>query len=216
MSLSPTSNTIVRVSLSWLVGLAVSGSAAMSQESPSDTSTDRVEQEIEAMVKERGQMLPQVIDGKLTLPPLAAVSIATDTIGNGRAPEGFRGGKPSPARPLPEDASSRGLDWNWSVANWAAANTFSHPRYFEDRMLERHGHERFPYLQPFASGARFFTTVPMLPYLMTVRHPCDCESTLGYYRSGSCAPVMLQRPPLDRRAVLVEAGTVAGLIVAFP
>ena len=35
-------------------------------------------------------------------------------------------------------------------------------------MLERHGHERWCCAQPLASGARFFLTVPMMPYLMTV------------------------------------------------
>ncbi len=182
---------------------------------PADT-PDRVEQEISEMVREREQWLPQVQDGGLALPPIAAVSTETGSIGNGRIPEGFRGGKPSPTQPLPEDARERGEDWNWAVSNWAAANTFSHPRYFEDRMLERHGQERFPCLTPITSGARFFATVPMMPYLMTVRPPCECESTMGYYRSGSCGPVMLQRPPLERNAAVVQAGVVAGVIVAFP
>ena len=117
---------------------------------------------------------------------------------------------------LPEDSVGRGENWSWSVSNWAASNNFSHPRYFEDRMLERHGHERFPLMTPICGGARFFTTIPMLPYLMTVRPPCECESTLGYYRSGSCTPGLWQRPPLERNAVLVESAVVSGLIIAFP
>jgi hypothetical protein len=83
-------------------------------------------------------------------------------------------------------------------------------------MVERHGHLQLGHLEPFASGARFFATVPMLPYLMTIRDPCDCEYTLGYYRPGSCAPVMLQRPPLDRRAVIVESAAIAGAVIAIP
>jgi hypothetical protein len=83
-------------------------------------------------------------------------------------------------------------------------------------MLERHGHERFPALQPLASGARFFATVPMMPYLMSLSHPCDCESTLGYYRSGSCAPILHQQPPWDPKAALVEAAAVASVIAIFP
>jgi len=139
-----------------------------------------------------------------------------DDIGNGRIPAGFRGEDEAIIEALPESASDRGAPWNWTVSNWVAPNTFSNPRYFEDRMLERHGQKRFGYLQPFASGARFFATVPMLPYLMAIRDPCDCEYTLGYYRSGSPTPVMMQRPPRDRRAIIAESAAVAGVMIAFP
>ena len=123
---------------------------------------------------------------------------------------------------MPESGNERADVWNWTICSWAAANTFSNPRYFEDRMLERHGHQRLAnhrfgkHLQPVASGARFFATVPMLPYLMTVRDPCDCEYTLGYYHAGSRTPGLLQRPPLDRRALIMESAVVAGVMVAFP
>tara|TARA_R110002049_G_scaffold27321_2_gene93982 strand:+ start:41263 stop:41838 length:576 start_codon:yes stop_codon:yes gene_type:complete len=159
---------------------------------------------------------PRVEGGRIVLPILTAPTIQTADIGNGRVPEGFREGEPQPTQMLPESPADRGESWNWSVGQWAAADTFSHPRYFEDRMLERHGHERYPHLQPLASGARFFATVPMLPYLMIVRDPFECESTLGYYRSGSCAPIMLQRPPYERRAAIGEAAAIAGTIIAFP
>ena len=157
--------------------------------------------------------------GRFKLPTLAAPSTSTAKIGNGKTPEGFRGEVATPAVPLAESGDARQLDsgpWAWSVGRWSAANTYSHPRYFEDRMLERHGHERFPALQPMASGLRFFATVPMMPYLMTLSHPCDCESTLGYYRSGSCAPILHQQPPWDREAALVEAAAVASVIAIFP
>lgn len=159
---------------------------------------------------------PRVVGGRFVLPEMIAPSLETTNIGNGRTPEGYLGGEPSRTELLPESPQDRGETWNWTVGHWAAADTFSHPRYFEDRMLERHGHERHPHLQPFVSGARFFATVPMLPYLMTVRDPFDCESTLGYYRSGSCAPVMLQRPPYERRAAIGEAAAIAGAIIALP
>jgi len=159
---------------------------------------------------------PRVQEGRFILPDLIAPSIDMSEIGNQRMPEGFRTEDEELEQWLPESAQQRGEPWQWTVSQWAAANTFSHPRYFEDRMLERHGHERFPYLQPFVSGARFFATVPMLPYLMTVRDPFDYEYTLGYYRSGSRAPVMLQRPPYEKKAALVEAAAIAGAIIAIP
>jgi hypothetical protein len=162
------------------------------------------------------ERVPLVDDGRFVLPTLIAATTETKDIGNGRTPEGFRAGEQSPTRLLPESAQQRQDTWQRTVGQWAAANTFSHPRYFEDRMLERHGHERCHYLQPLVSGARFFSQIPMLPYLATVRPPCDCEYTLGYYRSGSCAPPLLQRPPYERTAVAVEAAAIAGAIIAFP
>jgi len=161
-------------------------------------------------------LVPDVVDGRFRLPPLGVKTIATEDIGNGREPENFWEGKQGNLRPLPERGDDRGSQWNWSVMNWAAANTFSYPLYFEDRMVERHGHVQFGHLQPLAAGARFLATIPMLPYLMTVNDPHDCEYKLGYYRSGSCAPVVIQRPPLERRAVIAEALTLGAIIAIFP
>lgn len=167
-------------------------------------------------VERREDLIPKVEDGHFRLPLLAPPTLSTENIGNGRTPDDFRGQQDSPLQPLPESGGQRGEVWNWSICNWAAANTFSNPRYFEDRMLERHGHQRCGHLQPLASGARFFATVPMLPYLMTVREPCECEYTLGYFRPGSAAPAMLQRPPYERHALIIESAAVAGAIIAFP
>jgi hypothetical protein len=164
----------------------------------------------------RKDIIPELVAGHFRLPPMQAPTIATGDIGNGRVPEGFREGAKTPTESLPESPLQRGGEWERTVCSWAAPNTFSYPRYFEDRMVERHGHLQLGHLEPFASGARFFATVPMLPYLMTIRDPCDCEYTLGYYRPGSCAPVMLQRPPLDRRAVIVESAAIAGAVIAIP
>ena len=176
------------------------------------------EDDAEESDSDRG-LMAYVENGRFVLPDLSAPSISTTTIGNGSIPKGFREGKAPPIRVLPESGQERQLDdqtWAWSVKRWSAANTFSHPRYYEDRMLERHGVERFPELQPLCSGARFFATIPMMPYLMTVNHPCECESTLGYFRSGSCVRPLRQRPPYSRRAVVAEAATISGMIIAIP
>ncbi len=159
---------------------------------------------------------PTVRSGRFELPPLMVATTQTTEIGNGRIPDGFRGEDAQLLAALPESGLQRGVDWDWTVRDWAAPNTFSHPRFFEDRMLERHGHERYPYLQPLASGARFFATIPMLPYLAAVRNPCDCEYSLGYYRTGSCAPALKQRPPYERKAVLAEAAAVATAALVLP
>ncbi|MGV3483894.1 MAG: hypothetical protein ACO1RT_05715 [Planctomycetaceae bacterium] len=162
------------------------------------------------------ERLPVVDSGQMTLPPIMAATTAISEIGNGSAPREFRSEAETLTSDLPEAGFERDAQWVPTNYHFAAANTFSHPRYFEDRMLERHGHERFPHLQPMVSGARFFATFPMLPYLMTVRPPCECEYQMGYFRPGSCVYPYHQRPPYQRDAVIVEAAAIAGASVAIP
>lgn len=161
--------------------------------------------------------LPELVDGRFVMPPLAVRSTDTSDIGNGKVPDGFRSLEDRPLIGLPESGQQRGEDyWTPTLADWAAPNTWSMPRFFEDRMLERHGHERFGCAQPLASGVRFFATVPMLPYLAAITPPCECEYTLGYYRPGSCAPMVYQRPPWDRRAIIAESAAVATGMIVIP
>ncbi len=167
------------------------------------------------------ERLPEVEAGRFVLPPIRAVSIDQKPIGNGKVPEGIQAGDDLQLVLLPEDGYSRlaltgGGAWPQLIRPWAAPNTYSHPLYFEDRMLERHGHERWGCFQPLASGARFFTTLPMLPYLATVQEPCDIVYSKGYYRAGSPVPKFYQRPPLEQRAVIVEAAVVSGTFIALP
>jgi hypothetical protein len=163
------------------------------------------------------ERLPTVTDGgRLNLPPISTATTSTDRIGNGSVPRPFFDEAKQPETPLPEAVQQRDDQWLWSVYSFAAANTFSHPLYFEDVMLERHGHERFPKLQPMISGARFFATVPMLPYLMTIRPPADCEYKLGHFRPGDCVYPYIQRPPYVRNAAIVEAAAITGTAVILP
>jgi hypothetical protein len=163
------------------------------------------------------ESLPLANDsGRIDLPPLRAVTIATDEIGNGSIPKTFDTQAKDPGQALIEEPAQRGPGWAWSSYEFAAANTFSHPLYFEDVMLERHGHERFPMLQPMVSGTRFFATIPMLPYLMTVRNPCDCEYKMGHFRTGDCVHPYCQRPPYVGRAAAVEALWITGAVLVIP
>lgn len=178
------------------------------------TDVDKIDSDGPQSDQER--LVPAVIGGRFQLPPLMAKTIATEQIGNGKTPDNFRQDQPANQVALPEGGSDRAQPWNWSVVQWEAPNAFSYPLYFEDRMLERHGHIRFGHLQPVASGVRFFSTIPMLPYLMTIKSPCDPEYKLGHFRSGSAAPALLQRPPLERRAVVAESLFLGGAIGIFP
>ncbi|WP_164102696.1 hypothetical protein [Candidatus Laterigemmans baculatus] len=157
----------------------------------------------------------RVVDDALVIPPLIAPTTDQSRIGNWTLPEDASRQAFDEIKPLPE-GPDRGPDWSLSAYFWQAPNTWSGPLYFEDVMLERYGHERFPHhLQPLASAARFYATIPALPYLMAVRPPGECYYHLGYYRVGECAPPLLQRPPYERRAALITAG-VAGGMVALP
>ena len=99
---------------------------------------------------------------------------------------------------------------------WTASGLCHKPLYFEDVQLERYGHMAGPWLQPFASGAHFFLTFPILPYKMGLELPNECMYTLGYYRPGSCAPYLFDPIPLSVRAALFEAGGVVGLSYIIP
>ncbi len=163
------------------------------------------------------ERLPTIAEGgRLMLPAITTATTATSEIGNGSLPKSYTGPAERAQETLREQTSDRDPSWGLSNYDFAAANTFSHPLYFEDVMLERHGHERFPKLTPMISGARFFATVPMLPYLMTVRPPCEFEYKMGHFRSGDCVYPYIQRPPYVRNAAIVEAAAIAGASIALP
>lgn len=155
-------------------------------------------------------------DGRFLLPPIEALTTSTKAIGNGEVPLGFRQGEVSPLIRLPESGTDRGVAWQWNSYRWAAANTFSHPLYFEDRMLERHGHQRYPHFQPFVSGGRFVAQAFMLSYLGAISPPSECQYTLGYYRAGSCVPALKQRPPFQRKAAAAQATAIGVGLAILP
>ena len=108
-------------------------------------------------------------------------------------------------------------DWQNEMGfHWTASGVWRYPLYFEDVMLERHGHSRHPLAQPFVSGARFAGGIAALPYNMTLDPMRAPTSALGYYRPGSPAPLVYQRPRWRRDAAAVQAITTTGLIFLIP
>lgn len=99
---------------------------------------------------------------------------------------------------------------------WHPSSICHYPLRFEEAMLERHGHVRFGCLQPLASGARFFATIPMIPYLQTLQPRCEPVYALGNYRPGSCAPLLRDTIPYDSHAAVVESMALAGFFWAAP
>jgi hypothetical protein len=104
----------------------------------------------------------------------------------------------------------------WSYAYYWQASAFCHgPLYFEEVNLERYGYN-CGLLQPAASAAHFFCTIPTLPYQMTVNPPGSCIYTLGQGRPGSYTPFQIHRPPLRWDAAVMQGAVVTGLVFLIP
>lgn len=106
--------------------------------------------------------------------------------------------------------------WVPTTFAWKASGLCHKPLYFENVQLERYGHSWGPYLQPVISQGHFFLSVPVLPYMMGLCPPNECQYTLGYYRPGNCAPYMLDPLPISIRAALFEAGAWTGAAYLIP
>lgn len=107
-------------------------------------------------------------------------------------------------------------DWPEVTYMWKASALCHKPLYFEQAHLERYGHSWGPVVQPFVSGAHFFTRLPVLPYCMGLTAPNECIYTLGYYRPGSCAPYMIEPIGFTWRAAALEAAAWTGGAFAIP
>jgi hypothetical protein len=109
-----------------------------------------------------------------------------------------------------------GRCWEQITYMWKASALCHKPLYFEDEQLERYGHSFTPCLQPFVSGAHFFTRPFILPYCMGVEPPHECVYALGHYRPGNCAPYMCNPVPLSLRGALIQAGAATGAASILP
>jgi hypothetical protein len=115
-----------------------------------------------------------------------------------------------------DDSPYVSRNFSQSCFQWKASALSTKGAYFEDVQLERYGHSRCPALQPITSGARFFATIPMLPYKMGVMPPNECVYTLGHYRTGNCSPYMKEPFPISPRALINHTGTTGGAAAIVP
>ena len=106
--------------------------------------------------------------------------------------------------------------WRCTEHHWSATCMRHRPLYFEEINAERYGYTVSYCLQPVISAARFFGTIPALPYKMVVECPRRCTYPLGHYRPGSCVPRRWHRLPWHLGAAVVETGFIAGLILIIP
>lgn len=102
------------------------------------------------------------------------------------------------------------------VYSWKPSDLYHYPLYFEDPPLERYGHTHHELLQPFISAHRFGTQLIGLPYQMTIDPVLKKTYTLGWYRPGEPAPMLLYQVPWNSEAAVVEAGVITGLFFLVP
>lgn len=103
-----------------------------------------------------------------------------------------------------------------SVLQWEPTNLWYYPLYFEDPGLERYGHTRRPWVQPFVSTGRFMGQVATLPYQMAL-HPPKCpQYTLGYYQPGEWAPKKRYQIPFNEEAAATQFLWMTALILMIP
>lgn len=143
-------------------------------------------------------------------------TISAEKIGTGLIPQ--RSSDRNAAQgPLPTGLS-RGMIH--THVHWRASHIQHYPLYFENAMLERHGHTRsffgYEYAQSIISGTKFFVTIPLLPYHETLRSKHQCVYALGHYRAGSGAPCLRDNIPYDSRAAIVESASAAAFFWAIP
>jgi hypothetical protein len=141
------------------------------------------------------------------------IDLSVANVGIGNVPDDVSAQRAAVAVALP-DGYTRAAPFK--CVHWRPSCISHFPLYFEDAMLERHGHKRFGHLQPLVSGVKFFTTIPLLPYLKTLR-PCYEEHyVLGHYRPGSVAPCLRDHLPYDTHAAVVETMAAASFFWAAP
>jgi hypothetical protein len=151
--------------------------------------------------------------GTLRVPPLTIPNTSVVGLGQSVPKNLVEGRLPDPIS-LPYGPDREG-GWSLTSKEWIAPVYYHQPTYYEDMMLEQHGHERCPPLQPFVSGARFYSGLFFTPYLACLHPPLRDTSSAGKYRPGTIAPGLRQRAPHDTRALgtqLLTTGAGAALI----
>jgi hypothetical protein len=86
---------------------------------------------------------------------------------------------------------------------------------FEQKNFERQGWD-LGFITPFVSAAAFYKDVFLLPYHVGTE-PCrryECNS--GYCLPGTPTPLLLYPPEFSLTGTFLEAGTIVGIIFAFP
>ena len=182
---------------------------------PQQSPSDLPEAEVNSIPAQNDERSLAPLTQKAINRDARAVSISTVGIGTGVVPviEGLESEDQPAAVAMPNGYDRQAIAL---CKQWRAPEICHNPLYFEETMLERNGHVRFGCFQGMASGARFFTTLTLMPYLKTLRPKHSCVYNLGHWRPGTCAPKLRNRLPYDRNAALVQTSAAAAFFWATP
>ena len=100
--------------------------------------------------------------------------------------------------------------------HWKATELSHQPLYFDDQILERYGQTIAPCVQPVISGAKFFGTLPSMPYRMWINRTHDYRTTLGYHRPGSATPCYRDAVHWRWDAASFQGGAIVGALLLLP
>lgn len=106
--------------------------------------------------------------------------------------------------------------WQGDIYCWTAPNFFHNPLYFEQVNLERYGQGTYTCLQPAASAAQFFGTIPILPYKIGGQDWSERVYTLGHRRPGNRNPHQVHYHPFSWRGVTYQAAATTGVVFLVP
>lgn len=104
----------------------------------------------------------------------------------------------------------------WTPASPLQSVSVHQPLYFEDVNLERYGTTARPRLQPIGSAAHFLVSAASLPYQMVQQRPTQPYHYSHPYESGRYGYRERTHRPCDRRAALVQATVIVGLVFLLP
>lgn len=104
----------------------------------------------------------------------------------------------------------------WGTLSPVRSVSRHQPTYFDDPNLERYGTTRHPHLQPIYSAAHFGFSAITLPYQMTLQHPGKVHQYFHPFEAGRYGYRERSLPPPDRRAAIVQAASVVGLVFILP
>lgn len=151
--------------------------------------------------------------GPLVLQALTVPNTFIQTDGTNSVPKDLTDGRLPSAIYLPYGPDRYGF-WDLESKTWIAPVYCLQPLFFEDAMLERHGQERFPCLQPLLSGTRFFSDLALMPYNAYLHPPLQERPSAGHYRPGSVPPCLRQRVPYDAGAIRLQLLTTGTVVLA--
>jgi hypothetical protein len=116
--------------------------------------------------------------------------------------------------PTTLDAHENG-EWPAVVCSYTPWTICYRPLYFEQIELERYG-DSWGIVQPGVSAVYLFGSAIAMPYKMVVRPPRSCVCSNGFSRCEDCRPPGYRQFEWNWKAAAIEAGIVAGVMIALP